>query len=101
MGSSCSKTSAGSAYEGGHTVLGSGPVSRNQATARDTNREAPKPSDPRAAAAEAAERRLQAAQNRGTNKSNPNQGKLSEQLAKQNSSKPGPPQQEVERLVWD
>ncbi|PPQ80826.1 hypothetical protein CVT25_001951 [Psilocybe cyanescens] len=99
MGSNCSKTSTG--YEGGHTVLGSGPVNSNPAHSRDTNREASQPSDPRAAAAEAAERRMQAAQNRGTNKSNPKQGQLSEQLAKQSSSKPGPPAQEVERLVWD
>jgi len=87
-----------SAYEGGHTVLGSGPVNGNSGA---SNPQASRPSDPRTAAAEAAERRLQAAQRRGTNEANPKQGKLAGQLAKQNSSKPGPQAQQEERLVWD
>jgi len=58
-----------------------------------------RPSDPRAAAAAAAEQRLKAAQARGTNTSNPNQGKLAAQLAKQ--SKHTPEARQEERLVWD
>jgi len=75
----CSKSST---LEGGHTVLGEA--------------DSPKPSDPRAAAANAAELRLSAAQQRGTKG-----GKLAKQLAEQNSSKPVPTPREEERLVWD
>ena len=53
MGSLCSKSSN---YEGGHTVLGSGAANGNTVGSSA----APAPSDPRAAAAEAAERRLKA-----------------------------------------
>ncbi|KAF8807423.1 hypothetical protein BYT27DRAFT_7189503 [Phlegmacium glaucopus] len=84
MGSLCSKSSA---HEGGHTVLGSG-----DAGSSSLNR----PSDPRAAAAEAAERRVKLAQSRGTKG-----GKLAKQLAEQGSAKPVPQPREEERLVWD
>ncbi|KAF9481415.1 hypothetical protein BDN70DRAFT_876393 [Pholiota conissans] len=97
MGSLCSKPSA---YEGGHTVLGSGPVNSNAAASNQPTSSSQR-IDPRAAAAEAAERRLQAAQKRGTSSGNPNQGKLASQLAKQSSSRPAPSQQEEQRLVWD
>ncbi|KAF8973942.1 hypothetical protein BDZ97DRAFT_409219 [Flammula alnicola] len=97
MGSLCSKSSA---HEGGHTVLGSGPVNSNSGARSVPSVASPRP-DPRAAAAEAAERRLQAAQKRGTSAANPKQGKLASQLAKQNSSKPGAQPQEEDRLVWD
>ncbi|KAF5313115.1 hypothetical protein D9619_003188 [Psilocybe cf. subviscida] len=85
MGSLCSKASN---TEGGHTVLGSGPVNSNPTSGRPANSHAATGSrvgpssarqDPRAAAAEAAERRLQAAQKRGTNNANPNHGKLANQ----------------------
>lgn len=101
MGSLCSKSST---LEGGHTVLGSGPVNSN-APASNRPGASSQRTDPRAAAAEAAERRLKAvgnshhecerlleplqAQARGTNTGNPKQGKLASQLAKQNSAKPG------------
>ncbi|KAF8203642.1 hypothetical protein BJ912DRAFT_204551 [Pholiota molesta] len=97
MGSLCSKSST---YEGGHTVLGSGPVNSNTAAPSQPASSSQR-IDPRAAAAEAAERRLQAAQKRGTKSGNPQQGKLASQLAKQNSSKAAPPAQEEQRLVWD
>jgi len=86
MGSLCSKFSTS---EGGHTVLGSGP---HDAGDSSLNR----PSDPRTAAAEAAERRAKLAQSRGTKG-----GKLAKQLAEQGSAKPGPQPREEERLVWD
>ncbi|KJA29222.1 hypothetical protein HYPSUDRAFT_32609 [Hypholoma sublateritium FD-334 SS-4] len=98
MGSLCSKSST---LEGGHTVLGSGPVNSN-APASNRPGASSQRTDPRAAAAEAAERRLKAAQARGTNTGNPKQGKLASQLAKQNSAKPGTQAQaEPAQLVWD
>lgn len=54
MGSLCSKSST---HEGGHTVLGSGP---NSPVNANSGAAASRPSNPRLAAAEAAERRLQA-----------------------------------------
>lgn len=85
MGSLCSKSGA---HSSGHTVL---------ASSSSTNPGDPSRSDPRAAAAEAAERRLKAAHARGTSASNPNQGKLASQLAKP----PKPSTQQEENLVWD
>ncbi|KAF8168083.1 hypothetical protein B0H34DRAFT_670346 [Crassisporium funariophilum] len=84
------ENAVGSMHEGGHTVLGSGPNGDAKPTA---------PPDRRAAAAEAAERRLQAAQKRGTTDANPKQGKLSAQLAKQSSIKPATQDRQDERLV--
>lgn len=112
MGSLCSKSSN---YEGGHTVLGSGPVNSNPGQGSRPRPSSGRP-DPRAAAAEAAERRLQAvsvsiherkppsrsfiqAQNRGVNDANPKQGKLASQLAKQNSQRPDAQRTEEQRLV--
>ncbi|KAF5356031.1 hypothetical protein D9756_003777 [Leucocoprinus leucothites] len=90
MGSLCSKASN---YQGGHTVLGS---------SNPTNGAAPTSAhDPRTAAAEAAERRIQAqAQQRGTNASNPKAGQLAAKAARQNTKVHAEPQ-EPERLVWD
>ncbi|KAH0590713.1 hypothetical protein H2248_000840 [Termitomyces sp. 'cryptogamus'] len=87
MGSLCSKPGN---HTDGHHVLGShsGP----------TNPAGPSPSDPRTAAAEAAERRLKTAQARGTNPSNPHHGRLAAKAGK--LPKPTDPRQE-ERLVWD
>jgi len=84
MGSLCSKSGS---HSGGHTVLPSSIPGGSS------------PSDPRAAAAEAAERRLKEARARGTHASNPNQGKLAAQLATQ--SKIVPEARQEERLVWD
>ncbi|KXN90010.1 hypothetical protein AN958_05015 [Leucoagaricus sp. SymC.cos] len=87
MGSLCSKASN---YQGGHTVLGSSNPSNGVAPTS-----AP---DPRTAAAEAAERRMQAAQQRGINTSNPEAGKLAAKAARQNS-KGCTESQQPERLV--
>ncbi|KAE9411108.1 hypothetical protein BT96DRAFT_802261, partial [Gymnopus androsaceus JB14] len=81
----CSKPSA---HSGGHTVLS---ASDNDAETANSH------VDPRAAAAEAAERRLKASQMRGTNSSNPNQGKLAAQASK-TPRLTAEPQQE-ERIV--
>ncbi|KAF9453802.1 hypothetical protein P691DRAFT_657515 [Macrolepiota fuliginosa MF-IS2] len=87
MGSLCSKSSN---YQGGHTVLG---------TSNTTNGTTPTSApDPRTAAAEAAERRMQAAHQRGTNSSNPNAGRLAAQVSQQNTKSYAEPQQ-PERLV--
>ncbi|KIK06976.1 hypothetical protein K443DRAFT_129544 [Laccaria amethystina LaAM-08-1] len=86
MGSLCSKSAV---HSGGHTVLG--PVS-------DYHPASSAPPNPRVAAAEAAERRLKAADRRGVNPSNPNQGQLAAKVAKQ-SSKQAPRDREEERLV--
>ncbi|KAJ7487616.1 hypothetical protein B0H11DRAFT_2014115 [Mycena galericulata] len=83
MGSLCSK---GSSHSGGHTVLGS--AADVPASGR--------PDDPRAAALQAAEARLQASKARGT----PKQGALAAQAGKSSSRREPEPQQE-ERLVWD
>lgn len=108
-------------------MLGSGTANSNSNSGRPANSNAPTtgrpgPSsarpDPRAAAAEAAERRLKAVstphrdcassssiqklfqeQKRGTNSANPNRGKLANQLAKQNSQKPTHQTPEDDRLV--
>jgi len=89
MGSFCSKPRT---HQGGHQVLGS--------TSGPSNpRNPPSSSDPRAAAAEAAERRLKAAQARGTVASNPNKGQLAAKAATKPKLAPEPRQEE--RLVWD
>ncbi|TFK57288.1 hypothetical protein OE88DRAFT_1614260, partial [Heliocybe sulcata] len=72
MGSLCSKSST---HSGGHTVLGSDA----QVLGGDGPPASSSRGDPRSAAAEAAERRMKAAQARGTNASNPNQGRLAAQ----------------------
>jgi len=88
MGSLCSKSGT---HSGGHTVLGS--------SSSATTSAGPSPSDPRTAAAEAAERRLKEAQARGTTTANPNQGRLATKVANQRKFVPEPRQEE--RLVWD
>jgi len=88
MGSLCSKSGA---HSSGHTVLASPSAALNPGGLSTT--------DPRAAAAEAAERRLKTAQARGTSASNPNQGKLASQLAK--PAKPVSQSRQEENLVWD
>jgi len=90
MGSFCSKSAV---HSGGHTVLG--PVSDYPTRPASST-----PPNPRVAAAEAAERRVKAAERRGVNPSNPNQGQLAAKVAKQ-SSKQAPSGREEERLVWD
>ncbi|XP_006454355.1 hypothetical protein AGABI2DRAFT_133050 [Agaricus bisporus var. bisporus H97] len=105
MGSLCSKSSH---YQGGHIVLGTGanttggnPNSGNTTSGNTTSGGAPTSArDPRTAAAEAAERRMQAAQQRGTNSSNPKAGQLAAKVAQQNAKGSAEPQQ-PERLVWD
>jgi len=58
--------------------------------------------DARAAAAEAAERRLKSAQARGTHASNPKRGRLANQLEASKAAKPVPAsRQEEQPLVWD
>ncbi|KAG6851050.1 hypothetical protein H0H93_002942 [Arthromyces matolae] len=85
MGSLCSKPGN---YSGGHHVLGSQDGSNPAASSS---------SDPRTAAAEAAERRFKAAQARGTNASNPKQGQLAAKAGK--ISKTTTDSQQEERLV--
>ncbi|KAF8898724.1 hypothetical protein BD779DRAFT_1485255 [Infundibulicybe gibba] len=89
MGLLCSKSNS---HSGGHTVLSSSADTpgRNQAAA---------PSDPRAAAAAAAEQRLKASQARGTHASNPKKGQLAAQVA--NHSKQTAEPRQDDRLVWD
>ncbi|KAG1750007.1 uncharacterized protein EDB91DRAFT_1047118 [Suillus paluster] len=91
MGSLCSRASA---HSGGHQVLGSTAAQSNGQNYGTTS--AP---DPRAAAAEAAERRLKTAQARGTNTSNPNRGRLAGQVETAKAAKPEPTPREEERLV--
>ncbi|KAJ7786329.1 hypothetical protein B0H16DRAFT_1490078 [Mycena metata] len=86
MGSLCSKGSSN--YAGGHTVLSSADgASATPAGSRP---------DPRAAALQAAEARLQASKARGA----PNKGALAAQAGKSSSRREPEPVQE-ERLVWD
>ncbi|OAX42983.1 hypothetical protein K503DRAFT_766277 [Rhizopogon vinicolor AM-OR11-026] len=93
MGSFCSKARS---HSGGHQVLGS-----TAAQSNGQNYDAASPHDPRAAAAEAAERRLKTAKARGTNASNPNRGQLAGQVEIAKAAKPIPTSREEERLVWD
>jgi len=93
MGSICSKSSN---HTGGHTVLSSSPTTVGGPSA------ATQGSNPREAAALAAEQRMKAAKNRGTNTSNPNKGKLAGQLAdskKQPANAPASSRED--QLVWD
>ncbi|KAI0639390.1 hypothetical protein C8Q77DRAFT_58276 [Trametes polyzona] len=88
MGSLCSKPGT---VSGGHQVLGSGsPTEGSPSGTRP---------DPRAAAAEAAERRMKAG--RGIQSSKPNAGRLAAQLEAQKSAPRVPEPRQEERLVWD
>ncbi|PCH33626.1 hypothetical protein WOLCODRAFT_112196 [Wolfiporia cocos MD-104 SS10] len=89
MGAICSKRDT---HSGGHTVLGS---------ANSGEQEQGLPSNPRAAAAEAAERRRLAEQTRGTHSSNPSRGKLAAQLEASKTAPRVPEPRQEERLVWD
>ncbi|KZT30394.1 hypothetical protein NEOLEDRAFT_1053173 [Neolentinus lepideus HHB14362 ss-1] len=96
MGSLCSKSST---HSGGHTVLGSNSAAQvlgGNGPSQQSSRV-----DPRSVAAEAAERRMKAAQARGTNTSNPNQGRLAAQAeaAARNASKGIPQRPQEDRLV--
>ncbi|KAJ2920193.1 hypothetical protein MD484_g213, partial [Candolleomyces efflorescens] len=92
------KGKSGQTLGGGKDVLGGG-GGESAAPTKDSPRNA---GDARAAAAEAAERRMKAQQERGTNASNPKQGQLAAQ-ARQNakSTLPPPSNQKDDRLVWD
>ncbi|KAF8745546.1 hypothetical protein AX14_006869 [Amanita brunnescens Koide BX004] len=92
MGSLCSK-------QGNHSGTQYAVPLERPAHRQALDADAQRPSNPRAAAAAAAEQRLKAARARGTNTSNPNQGKLAAQLAKQ--SKYTPEARQEEQLVWD
>ncbi|KAL0951167.1 hypothetical protein HGRIS_007898 [Hohenbuehelia grisea] len=96
MGSLCSKSSA---YSGGHQVLGSQSSTPGAAGVRPSASDPNRPSDPRAAAAAAAEARSKAAANRGVVPSNPNSGKLAAQAGK--TAQSPVPQREEEPLRWD
>jgi len=89
MGSACSKTSSTTQ---GHTLAGPPSTTGVQP--------APHP-NPVNAAAEAAERRLKAAQARGTSSSNPNKGRLAAQLEASKVAKKVPETGPEERVVWD
>ncbi|KAI0801275.1 hypothetical protein C8Q74DRAFT_1241236 [Fomes fomentarius] len=92
MGSLCSKSGT---VTGGHQVLGSAASSIPGQT------QGTRP-DPRAAAAEAAERRQREAQERGVKSTNPNSGQLAAKLQAQKSSLARAPEpSQPERLVWD
>jgi len=95
MGNICGKPSD---HTGGHTLISSSPSTPSAVGGAPANSS----SNPRAAAALAAEQRLKANQNRGTHTSNPNKGKLAGQLA--NTKKPqasGPANSREDQLVWD
>ncbi|KIJ68433.1 hypothetical protein HYDPIDRAFT_81520 [Hydnomerulius pinastri MD-312] len=89
MGSLCSKPGT---HSGGHQVLGGNTASPNAQNYGTT-------SNPRAAAAEAAERRLKSAQARGTNASNPKRGRLAAQLEASKSAKAVPTSRQEEQVV--
>jgi len=93
MGALCSKSGM---LEGGHRVVGTTQTLGGDGTGGKDRIAV----NPRLAALEAAERRKQAEQRRGTNEANPNAGQLSGQLAVKNASK-GPEPQQPDRLVWD
>ncbi|KAF8560370.1 hypothetical protein OG21DRAFT_1502671 [Imleria badia] len=92
MGSLCSRPGT---HAGSHQVLGRGASSSNVQNYQSTT------TDARAAAAEAAERRLKSAQARGTHASNPKRGRLASQLEASKSAKPVPASRQEGPLVWD
>ncbi|KIJ21734.1 hypothetical protein PAXINDRAFT_95248 [Paxillus involutus ATCC 200175] len=93
MGSLCSKGS--NTVTGGHQVL-----SKNSTSPPDGQNYG-STTNPRAAAAEAAERRLKSEQARATHASNPKRGRLAAQLEASRSAKPVPASRQEEQLVWD
>ncbi|KAF9229301.1 hypothetical protein BS17DRAFT_771279 [Gyrodon lividus] len=94
MGSLCSKSNAHSSTDS-HQVLGANAASSpdGQNNGSTTN--------PRAAAAEAAERRIESERARATHASNPKRGRLTAQLEASRSGKPVPASRQEEQLVWD
>jgi len=105
MGSICSSASN---HTGGHTYVSaseqqSGRQPQQPRVLGENSTGGPprgKP-DARAAAAEAAEARLKAAQTRGNSRTNPKQGVLSSKLVEANKPKRVPEPREEERIVWD
>ncbi|KAF8445954.1 hypothetical protein L210DRAFT_2945575 [Boletus edulis BED1] len=85
MGSFCSRPGT---HSGSHQVLG-GPSSSNTQNGQSST-------EARAAAAEAAERRVKSAQARGTHASNPKRGHLAAQLEASKSVKPVPASRQEE-----
>ncbi|KAF9509346.1 hypothetical protein BS47DRAFT_1349356 [Hydnum rufescens UP504] len=104
MGSICSSASN---HTGGHTYVSASEQQRRQPQpprVLDENSTGGPPRgkpDTRAAAAEAAEARLKAAQTRGSNLANPKKGVLSSKLVEANKPKRAPEPREEERIVWD
>ncbi|OSX67590.1 hypothetical protein POSPLADRAFT_1038074 [Postia placenta MAD-698-R-SB12] len=90
MGSMCSKSAS---LLGGRTVHDDPDEGNTPNGSRQT--------DPRAAAAEAAERRRKAEQSRGTQASNPNKGKLAANLEASKAAPRVPEPRQEEQLVWD
>ncbi|EPT04314.1 hypothetical protein FOMPIDRAFT_1113613 [Fomitopsis schrenkii] len=90
MGSLCSK----SAHALGGRTLADEPVQ-----GASGNSAPPPGPNPRTAAAEAAERRRQAEQSRGTQSSNPNRGQLAAQLEANKKAPRVPEATQEERLV--
>jgi len=79
---------------------GAGEVVGGDAQTLLDNRTSGRP-NPRAAAAQAAEERMKAAQARGTNKSNPNRGLLAAKVEASKSAARTAEAQQPERLVFD
>ncbi|KIK94365.1 hypothetical protein PAXRUDRAFT_455620 [Paxillus rubicundulus Ve08.2h10] len=92
MGSLCSKTGAHSST-GGHQVLSENSTSPPDGQNNESN------TNPRAAAADAAERRLKSERARATHASNPKRGRLAAQLEASRSAKPVPASRQEEQLV--
>ncbi|KAF9241367.1 hypothetical protein BU15DRAFT_73491 [Melanogaster broomeanus] len=95
MGSLCSKPGT---HSGSHQVLGGG---NTASSSNGQDYGATTSPDARAAAAEAAERRLKSERTRGTHTSNPKRGRLTAQLQASKSAKPVPASRQEEPLVWD
>ncbi|KZT02732.1 uncharacterized protein LAESUDRAFT_705793 [Laetiporus sulphureus 93-53] len=98
MGSLCSKPST---LSGGDTVLR--PINKGKeghTLSSQANGGQPQ-TGARTAAAEAAEKRRQAEQKRGTQAANPNRGKLAAQLEASKKAPRAPEPKQEERLVWD
>ncbi|KAF8308024.1 hypothetical protein DL93DRAFT_2087420 [Clavulina sp. PMI_390] len=92
----CIPSKSGGAHSGGHTVLsGSDPASPSRGPANQ--------SDPRAAAAAAAERRAKESQNRGVSKNGVKGGALAKKLVETNRAidQRRPEEQIPERVVYD
>ncbi|CAL1695867.1 unnamed protein product [Somion occarium] len=98
MGSLCSKPGT---HSGEHVQLHDGHPPTGNGTRHTVGASGGERPDPRAAAAQAAEERLKAAQARGTNPANPKKGRLAAQLEASKSAPRVPEPPQPERLVWD